>query len=178
MFKIVYSFSSISIYFNFFWISSWISWIFSWISWIFWISWNGQISFWIFWNCPFSFWISCTFYQTLYIIFPLPKYKEKHLKVSLMYLKENLNLKTTNYLTKLWFYYINGNFCRTLAIMSNMKKFWPVKIWLYPVDLHLISKISIWKNQVWRTWFLVYFKLDFYCLGRLQKSISKMIFAG
>ena len=65
------------IYFNF-------SWIFSWISWIFLISWNGQIFFWISWNCPISFWISCTFYQTLYIICPLPKDKAKQLKVCLM----------------------------------------------------------------------------------------------
>ena len=47
-----------------------------------------------------------------------------------------------------------------------------------PVDLYLISEKSIWKNQVRRTEFLVYFKLDFYCLCSLQKSISKLIFAG
>ena len=48
-----------------------------------------------------------------------------------------------------------------------------------PVDLYLISeKNSIWKNQVWRTGFLVYFDLNFYCLCSLQKSISKLIFAG
>ena len=45
-----------------------------------------------------------------------------------------------------------------------------------PVDLYLISEKSIWKNQVRRTGFLVYFKLDFYCLCSLQKSISKLIF--
>ena len=48
---------------------------------------------------------------------------------------------------------------------------------LPPVDLYLISEKSIWKNQVWRTGFLVYFELDFYCLCSLQKSISKSIFA-
>ena len=42
-----------------------------------------------------------------------------------------------------------------------------------PVDLYLISEKSIWKNQVQRTDFLVYFELDFYCLCSLQKSISK-----
>ena len=68
------------IYFNFSWIFSWISWI----SWIFLISWNGQIFFLISWNCPISFWIFCTFYQTLYIICPLPKDKAKQLKVCLM----------------------------------------------------------------------------------------------
>ena len=47
-----------------------------------------------------------------------------------------------------------------------------------PVDLYLISEKSIWKNKVRRTGFLVYFKLDFYCLCSLQKSISKLIFAG
>ena len=47
-----------------------------------------------------------------------------------------------------------------------------------PVDLYLISEKSIWKNQVWRTGFLVDFELDFYCLCSLQKSISKLIFAG
>ena len=41
-----------------------------------------------------------------------------------------------------------------------------------PVDLCLISKKSIWKNQVRRTGFLVYFELDFYSLCSLQKSIS------
>ena len=47
-----------------------------------------------------------------------------------------------------------------------------------PVDLYLISEKSIWKNQVRQTGFLVYFKLDFYCLCSLQKSISKLIFGG
>ena len=46
-----------------------------------------------------------------------------------------------------------------------------------PVDLYLISEKSIWKSQVWWTGFLVYFKLDFYCLCSLQKSISKLDFA-
>ena len=36
----------------------------------------------------------------------------------------------------------------------------------------------IWKNQVRQTGFLVYFELDFYCLCSLQKSSSKLIFAG
>ena len=31
-----------------------------------------------------------------------------------------------------------------------------------PVDLHLILEKSIWKNQVQRTGFLVYFKLKSY----------------
>ena len=44
---------------------------------------------------------------------------------------------------------------------------------LPPVDLYLISEKSIWKNQVGQTDFLVYFKLDFYCLCGLQKSILK-----
>ena len=47
-----------------------------------------------------------------------------------------------------------------------------------PVDLYLISEKSIWKNQVRRTGFLVYFELDFYCLCSLQKPIVKLIFAG
>ena len=49
---------------------------------------------------------------------------------------------------------------------------------LSPVDLYLIFEKSSWKNQVWRTGFLVYFELDFYCLCGLQKSISNLIFAG
>ena len=49
---------------------------------------------------------------------------------------------------------------------------------LTPVDLYLISEKSIWKNPVRQIGFLVYFKLDFYCLCSLQKSISKLIFAG
>ena len=40
-----------------------------------------------------------------------------------------------------------------------------------PVDLYFISEKSIWKNQVRRTGFLVYFKLDFYCLCSLQNQI-------
>jgi hypothetical protein len=44
--------------------------------------------------------------------------------------------------------------------------------------LYLISEKSIWKNQIRWTGFLVYFKLDFYCICSLQKSISKLIFAG
>ena len=35
-----------------------------------------------------------------------------------------------------------------------------------PVDLYLISEKSIWKNQVKRTEFLVYFELDIYCLSQ------------
>ena len=47
-----------------------------------------------------------------------------------------------------------------------------------PVDLYLISEKSIWKNQVWRTRFLICITLNFYCLCSLQKSILKLIFAG
>ena len=47
-----------------------------------------------------------------------------------------------------------------------------------PVDLYLISEKSIWKNPVQQTGPLVYFELDLYCLCSLQKSISKLIFAG
>ena len=47
-----------------------------------------------------------------------------------------------------------------------------------PIHLYLIFKKSSWKNQVRQTEFLVYFELDFYCLCSLQKSISKLIFAG
>ena len=56
----------------------------------------------------------------------------------------------------------------------NLTFFSKVTIWkaLHPVDLFLISEKSIWKNQVWWTGFFVYFKLDFYCLCSLQKSIS------
>ena len=46
------------------------------------------------------------------------------------------------------------------------------------VLLYLIFEKSSLKNQVQRTGFLVYFVLDFYCLCSLQKSISKLIFAG
>ena len=41
---------------------------------------------------------------------------------------------------------------------------------LPPVDLYLISEKSIWKNQVRRTGFLVYFQPIFYCPCSLQKS--------
>ena len=47
-----------------------------------------------------------------------------------------------------------------------------------PVDLYLIFEKSIWKNQVRRIGFFVYFELDFYSLCSLQKSIWKLIFAG
>ena len=43
---------------------------------------------------------------------------------------------------------------------------------LAPVDLYLIAEKSIRKNQVQQTAFLVYFKLDLYCLCSLQKSSS------
>ena len=55
---------------------------------------------------------------------------------------------------------------------------WRLKVLVSLVDLYLISEKSIWKNQVRRTGFLVYFELDFYCLCSLQKSISKLIFGG
>ena len=72
------------------------------------------------------------------------------------------------------------NFC-----WGSSKKFSNLKIQneaqepaIPPVDLYLISEKSIWKNQDQQTGFLVYFKLNFYCLCSLQKSISKLIFAG
>ena len=59
---------------------------------------------------------------------------------------------------------------------------------LHPLDdafqlqLQLHLPPDFWKinckNQVRRTGFLVYFKLNFYCLCSLQKSISKLVFAG
>ena len=59
--------------------------------------------------------------------------------------------------------------CKLLTLIFHL---------LPPVDLYLISEKSIWKNQVRQTGFLVYFELDFYCLCSLQKSVSKLIFAG
>ena len=44
-----------------------------------------------------------------------------------------------------------------------------------PVTIPLSFCSWFLKNQVRRTGFLVYFKLDFYCLCSLQKSISKLI---
>ena len=44
-----------------------------------------------------------------------------------------------------------------------------------PVDLYLISEKSIWKNQVWRTGFLVYFELDFYCLCSLCRLKIQLV---
>ena len=38
-----------------------------------------------------------------------------------------------------------------------------------PIHLYLIFEKSSWKTQVWQTGFLIYFKLDFYCLCSLQK---------
>ena len=49
---------------------------------------------------------------------------------------------------------------------------------LHPIHLYLIFEKSSWKNQVRRTGFLIYFELDCYFLCSLQKSISKLIFAG
>ena len=46
------------------------------------------------------------------------------------------------------------------------------------LHLCLIFEKSSLKNQVWRTVFLVYFKLNFYCLCSLQKSILKLICVG
>ena len=45
----------------------------------------------------------------------------------------------------------------------------------YPsvLDFWKIEFETFFKNQVGRTWFLVYFKLDFYCLCSLQKSSLK-----
>ena len=59
----------------------------------------------------------------------------------------------------------------------HLEIFWENHV-IPPVDLYLISEDSIWKNQVRQTGFLVYYELDFYCLCSLQKSISKLIFAG
>ena len=47
-----------------------------------------------------------------------------------------------------------------------------------PIHLYLIFEKWSWKKQVPRSGFLVYFELAFYCLCSLQKSISKLIFAG
>ena len=40
------------------------------------------------------------------------------------------------------------------------------------------SNLTNWIFSLFRTGFSVYFELDFYCLCSLQKSISKLIFAG
>ena len=42
-----------------------------------------------------------------------------------------------------------------------------------PVDLQLIFEKSNLKNQVGQTWFLVYFKLEFWRLNRHKNSSSK-----
>ena len=68
-----------------------------------------------------------------------------------------------------------------LFFLLNERNFYSIKLietpeeGIPPVDLYLIPKKSIWKNQVRRTGFLDYFELDFYCLCSLQKSISKLI---
>ena len=62
---------------------------------------------------------------------------------------------------------------QNFAIFDPPPLAWTVFIPWPPVDLYLISEKSIWKNQVHRTRFLVYFERDFYCLCSLQKSISK-----
>ena len=57
-------------------------------------------------------------------------------------------------------------------------------LWMFaaltPVDMYLISSKSIWKNQVRQTGFLVYIKLDFYCLcmywGDFQLESKCIIF--
>ena len=98
----------------------------------------------------------------------------------------------------LWFLYLLWyRYCSNmLPILCNQLLFWSIfDLWsqlIYlifksrtdsilisatlPVDLYLIFEKSSWKSQVRRTGFLVYFKLDFYCLCSLQKSISKLIF--
>ena len=45
----------------------------------------------------------------------------------------------------------------------------------YPsvLDFWKIEFETFFKNQIGRSWFLVYFELDFYCLCSLQKSSSK-----
>ena len=63
------------------------------------------------------------------------------------------------------------------TILGNLK----MGSWVFdrpvspPVDLYLISEKSIWKNQVRRTGFLVYFELDFYCLF-VELDFSNLIF--
>ena len=49
---------------------------------------------------------------------------------------------------------------------------WRLKVLVSLVDLYLISEKSIWKNQVRRTGFLVYFELDFYCLAKINFQID------
>ena len=53
-------------------------------------------------------------------------------------------------------------------------------LWLSdgPIHLYLFFEKSSWKNQVRLSGFLTFFKMDFYCLCSLQKSISKSFFAG
>ena len=77
---------------------------------------------------------------------------------------------------------INKHFLKKTLLFEKrwfLKGFHIIHHWqtIPPVDLYLISEKSIWKNQVWRNGFLVYFEHDFYCLCSLQKSISKWIFA-
>ena len=64
------------------------------------------------------------------------------------------------------------------VIIAYLYKYTPEAEPTRPVHLYLIFEKSSKKNKVGRTGFLVYFELDFYCLCSLQKSISKLIFAG
>jgi hypothetical protein len=82
-----------------------------------------------------------------------------------------------------------ANCCILLDAIQNLLKIWFSE---FNFDNRLIYELSrivnwhfIWLSPCWsvldqvrRTGFLVYIKLDFYCLCSLQKSISKLIFAG
>ena len=93
--------------------------------------------------------------------------------ISLCALFEHLVSTTTMDSNSFWRYYIVW----VLHVICLALGVYLLAI-LPPVDLYLISENSIRKNQVRWTGFLVYFELDFYCLYSLQKSISKLIFAG
>ena len=78
------------------------------------------------------------------------------------------------------------NFRKTLAysiFLSDVSEWGKIRIIFFATGhTPCWSVLDFWKiyfkRQVWLTGFLVYFELDFYCLCSLQKSISKLIFAG
>ena len=136
------------------------------------------------WNCSFGHSLSPTswFISNPFVLMNFDKgtisyYSSLHTNTGLHYLEPN------------W-----RNITIALCLISGFGKFSMdlILFWIFnnndnkvtgeapfpSVDLYLISEKSIWKNPLWRTGFLVYSELDFYCLCSLQKSISKLIFAG
>ena len=120
-------------------------------------------------------------HSNLYWFYALTRQKKRLLNLALL-CEENQNSKKCQIADGKIFCYRKkglGKLYKVQCVSDNGK--YPIRLFLVsssipPVYLCLVTEKPIWKNQVRRTGFIVYFEMNFYCLCSLQKLISKLIF--